>query len=150
MYKKVLVTLDGSALSEIALEHVKAIAKGCNVGEVVLFRVLEPIHTYAGLGEDWYREADKRARTRIQDYLAQTSAQLKKEGITAKTVMAEGDAAGQILDYTSKNKVDLIIMSTHGSSGVVRWMLGSVADRVVRHAQSPVLLISAKGMKSST
>ena len=74
---------------------------------------------------------------------------MKKEGITVNSVMAEGDAASQILDYASKNKVDLIIMSTHGSSGVVRWMLGSVADRIVRHAQSPVLLISAKSMKSS-
>jgi len=151
MFKKMLVPLDGSGFSETSLEYVKALAKGCNVPEVVLFRVVEPIRGYAGMGGDnWYDDAQKRARVWTQDYLTRMADQLKKEGIPVKTAWAEGNAAEEILEYATKNKVDLIVMSTHGSSGVVRWVLGSVADRVVRHARAPVLVVSPQGARKST
>ena len=57
--------------------------------------------------------------------------------------VVEGNAADAIVDYAGKNDIDLIIMATHGRSGIGRWALGSVADRVVRHANAPVLLVRA-------
>ena len=149
MFKKMLVPLDGSSFSEICLEQAKAIAKGCSVPEVILFKVVEPVPGYAGVGEDWQAESEKRAREWTKSYLASVAEQLKKEGIEARTAMAEGNAAEEILEYANKNKVDLIVMSTHGSSGVVRWVLGSVADRVLRHAHCPVLVVSPHGARSS-
>ena len=145
MYKKILAPLDGSELSEHSLEHIKSIATGCNVPEVVLFGVIEPIpqagEIGAYLGSDWEVTAEKQALDWVEKYLIESADRLKGQGVNAKVAVAKGRAADEILDYASKNNIDLIIMSTHGRSGVARWAMGSVADKVVRHARSPVLII---------
>ena len=152
MYKKILAPLDGSELADCALAHVRAIASGCQVPEVVLFGVVEPmLHTSqiaSELGQDWLRDAAKGMRAANEDYLAKAAAKLQKEGINARTVVTEGTAADEILKYASKNKVDLIIMSSHGRSGATRWAFGSVADRVVRHATVPVLVAAAPACRA--
>jgi len=153
MYKKILAPLDGSEFSERSLEHVKAIASGCHVPEVVLFAVVEPMPQSAEIGGfvggEWIYQAEKQALAWLQDYLIKSVDKLGGEGINAKIAVAHGKAADEILEYASRNKVDLIIMSTHGRSGVARWALGSVADKVVRHAQAAVLLISPQGSRTS-
>ena len=67
---------------------------------------------------------------------------LQADNVPAKTVMLHGKPADEILEYSKKNQIDLIIISTHGSSGIARWAFGSVADKVARHATVPVLLIT--------
>ena len=151
MYKKILAPLDGSELADCALAHVRAIASGCQVPEVVLFGVVEPIHSSqiaSELGQNWLRDANRGIRSATEDYLAKAAAKLQKEGINARTVVTEGTAADEILKYASKNKVDLIIMSSHGRSGATRWAFGSVADRVVRHATVPVLVAAAPACRA--
>jgi nucleotide-binding universal stress UspA family protein len=147
MYKKILAPLDTSELAECALSHVKAIAGSCQVPEVLLFNVIEPMPHYSQLrselGEDWIRDTIKKQRAFTEEYLNKKAAALKKDGISASIVIKEGMAADEILDYSRKNNVDLIIMSSHGRSGPARWALGSVADRVVRHATVPVLTAAA-------
>lgn len=150
MYKKILAPLDGSELSECTLEHLKAIATGCQIPEVVLLRVVEPLpHVYGdgGLPSGWHDEAQKKAEEFARDYLAKVAVSLKKEGISAETALVSGRAADAILDYAREHQVDLIIMSTHGRSGVTRWVMGGVADRVVRHSLVPVLTISPAGCR---
>lgn len=148
MYKKILVPLDGSELSERSLEHVKAIAKGCQVPEVVLFGVVEPIVQYGELSgfmsADWGVQAEKQTLDWLKGYIAKLSDGLASEGINVKTAVAYGRAAEQILEYTSKNNVDLIVMTTRGRSGVARWALGSVADRVIHYSPAPVLVVSLR------
>ena len=151
MYKKILVPLDGSEFSECALGHVRAIAKGCQVPEVVLLRVLEPVPNvvYAYVIDDNLRKnIEKNAQTEFKDYLSKTADSLKRDGIVASIVVVSGQPADAILDYTKKNAVDLIIMSTHGRAGLSRWTLGSVADRVVRHSAAPVLTVSPAGCRT--
>ena len=147
MYQKILAPLDGSDLAECALSHVKAIAAGCHVPEVILIGVVEPMvhlnQLRSELGEEWVRNAEKGMRTASEAYLTKKADALKKDGIQAKVVVAEGIAADKILEYAAKNKVDLIIMSSHGRSGIARWTMGSVTDRVVRHATAPVLTAAA-------
>lgn len=150
MYKKILAPLDGSELSECTLEHLKAIATGCQIPEVVLLRVVEPLpHVYGdgGLPPGWHDEAQKKAEEFARDYLAKVAVSLKKEGISAETALVSGRAADAILDYAREHQVDLIIMSTHGRSGVTRWVMGGVADRVVRHSLVPVLTVSPAGCR---
>ncbi len=147
MYKKILVPVDGSELAECALGHVRAIAKGCNVPEVVLLRVVEPLRNTYELGEDWYKSAEEKIRADAKDYLSKEVAALKKDGITASAVVMSEQPAEAILNYAKRNQVDLIIMSTHGRSGVSRWVIGSVADRVVRHSVAPVLSVSPAGCR---
>jgi len=147
MYKKMLVPLDGSEFSECVLDHVRAIAKGCQVPEVVLLGVAEPLthQVYYMMGmedqlENWQKENEKY----VGSYLSRAAAELRKDDIAGKTVVVSGRPAEAILDYANKNQVDLIVMSTHGRSGVSRWVLGSVTDRVVRNTTASVLTITPR------
>ncbi len=146
MYQKILAPLDGSELSERTLAHVRAIATGCQVPEVVLLRVVESISSSAYavsavLSEGWVAKVENQDQAYARDYLAKLAGNLKKEGITVKTDVVRGMPANEILDYAKKNGVDIIVMSTHGRSGVTRWVFGSVADRVLRHSTIPVLIV---------
>jgi nucleotide-binding universal stress UspA family protein len=162
MYNRILGPLDGSKLSECSLEHIKSIATGCHVSEVILLMVLEPVvppfsetatkQAIEEMAKRW-REAEKQSKQKVESYLAKVADSLKKEGVAVQTVAAPAktgqSAAEIILDFADNNNVDLIIMSTHGRSGVSRWAFGSVTDRVVRHAKSPVLTISPPGCRAS-
>jgi len=152
MYQKILVPLDGSELSECSLAHVKAIASGCHVPEVILLRVHEPLPQdgmmYAQLGDGWQDNFRKSRHSGAQQYLDNIAAELSKSGMSVSSEIVEGTAAEAILDFAKKNNVDLIMMSTHGRSGVARWALGSVADRVVRHAMVPVLVIASPSCRA--
>ena len=153
MYKKILAPLDGSPFSESSLEHVKAIARGCSVPEVILLRVVEPIQatdmaTFAQTGIDiipYMNEIEAAAKS----YVEKIAADLRKEGFQVKGLSTVGRAADTILSYIDENGVDLVIMSTHGRSGISRWFMGSVADKVVRNSKAPVLLISPPGARVS-
>ncbi len=151
MYKKMLVPLDGSEFSECVLDHVRAIAKGCQVPEVVLLGVAEPIsrQVYYMVGmEDRVRDMQKETQDYVESYLSKAADSLRKNGIAVQTVVVSGKPAEEILDYANKNQVDLIIMSTHGRSGVSRWVLGSVTDKVVRHSGAPMLTIAPPGCRN--
>ena len=152
MYKRLLVPLDGSEFSECSLNHARAISTGCHVSELVLMQVVEPIPQVYELGEDWRRDAQARTQASAKDYLSKVADDLKgdltKEGVAVVTTIESGKAAEVILDYVDKNRVDLIAMTTHGRSGVSRWVMGSVADRIVHHSPVPVLLTSPPGCRS--
>ncbi len=158
MYQKILAPLDGSELAECALEHIKAIAIGCNVPEVILLRVIEPISSF-DIGElaasnpklatqvEQYEERER--KTQVNQYMNKKADRLKKEGLSAQAKVVSGNPADEILGYAKKNQVDLIVMSTHGRSGISRWAFGSVAEKVLRHSTIPVLIVSAPGCRIS-
>jgi nucleotide-binding universal stress UspA family protein len=153
MYNRILAPVDGSKLSECSLDHVKEVASGCHVSEVILLTVIEPEQLYADYGtqshiEDQIRKKDelqKKAKEKAEQYLEQIKEKLTKQGLAVKSVLIQPEinksAAEIILDYANNNSIDLIIISSHGRSGVTKWAFGSVADRVVRHSRIPVLTI---------
>ena len=146
MYKKILVPVDGSGLAECVFEHVKAVATGCNVPEVDLLYVVQPLSrarggAFAGMGEEFWAQADKKAEALGKDYLAKVAKDMKASGVAAKSTVLRGNPAEKILEYAKKNGVDLIIMSTHGRSGPARWAFGSTTDRVIRLSQAPMMVI---------
>lgn len=151
MYNKILVPLDGSELSECSLEHVKQVVGG-NASEVILLRVFEPISSNdaAAWSQAGYTITEVQNKNQVvaKDALTQAAKKLINQGISARVEVIEGRVAESILDYAEKNQVDLIIMSTHGRSGISRWTFGSVADKVARHSPIPVLLISPPGCRS--
>ena len=153
MYKSILAPLDGSQLAECVLEHVKAIAIGCQVPEVVLLQVIEhidhPGYLPTAASEQAYHDAKETAEIQSRNYLSKVADGLKKEGIAAKVDIAYGLPADEILDFADRNSVGLIVMSTHGRAGITRWVFGSVADRVVRHSISPVLIVTPRGCRAS-
>ena len=154
MYKKILVPLDGSPFAECTFEHILAIAQGCNVPEVVLLRVVEPLPStdLVALGQVSAKSLERVEgwrKSEATDYITKTAQKLKEEGVPVKGEVVTGRAAEQILDYANNNHFDLIIMSTHGRSGVARWAFGSVADRIVRTSVIPVLTVAPQGCRVS-
>ncbi len=129
--KTVLVPLDGSPLAELVLPHIAAVTKSMKL-EVVLLRVSVPV----------YPQLMKSIRQETKSYLEGKVQQLEAEGLDKISyVMLEGDAASEIIDMAQKTPDNLVAMCTHGRSGVGRWVLGSVTDRVVRYSSDPVLVI---------
>jgi nucleotide-binding universal stress UspA family protein len=160
MYHTILAPLDGSKLAECSLEHIKELAAGCRVARIVLLSVVESVKTPTWWPEDralssaMSAELDKREaqiHDRAELYLAGVARELKQLGIEVKTEVAKQiesqPVAAVILEYAQMHNIDLIIMSTHGRSGISRWSLGSVADRVLSHSAVPVLTVAPKGCR---
>ena len=148
MYKKILAPLDGSEFSECSLRHVKAIALGCHTPEVILLRVVEPTKSLVEVDEDLRARVEDSIKTATQDYLSKKADELKREGLATQTAVVAGKPEEEIIDYATNNRADLIIMSTHGRSGITRWAAGSVSDRVARYSPVPVMLVSPAGCKT--
>jgi nucleotide-binding universal stress UspA family protein len=150
MYERILVTLDGSEQAESALPHMETVYKGCEKPKVTLLRVVEPVQMPYGeamsvITLDQIRETELAAQEEAKQYLQQVSVRLGKVGIPVTTEVLMGRPAETIVDYVNKNKFDLLIMSTHGRSGMGRWVWGSVADRVLHHVCIPITLTRAPG-----
>jgi len=150
MYKKILVPLDGSELAECVLPHADSIAKGCGVQDVVFLRVVEPFHIPSGsygtgLSEEDIIRIDSDNKASAENYISQLVSQKKFNGAIIHSEIISGKAPEGIADYATKNNIDLIIIATHGRSGISHWVWGSVADRVLRSACVPVLMIRAPG-----
>ncbi len=141
MYEHILVPLDGSELAETALPYAGEIA-GRLGSSVTIIYVSEPekpdpfprMHrSYM----DRMIAATRREATRYLDKKAAT--------IQATSEILKGNAAGKIVDYADAKDIGLIVMTTHGRTGVKRWTLGSVAEKVSRASEKPVFLIRGKG-----
>ena len=149
MYKKVLVPLDGSPLAECTLSHVKNLFKDGSVGEVTLLNVVKVDLPWAKMGSDEIatKNIDLEAIRKplfiaSRKYLADIESRLGSEGIKVKTESLEGNRpADTITEYAQKKGMDMIIIGTHGYTGLKKLMLGSVAFGVLHQSHIPVLLI---------
>lgn len=143
MYKRVMVPLDGSALAEQALAH--AVAQAERFGaEIVLLKVLEPLPDATFSSPAAVQTAERLSAQLAHDYLERVAARIREQDIPVQTATSEGKPYVQIVRYAETQDVDMIVMSTRGHSGWSRWLLGSVADRVVRGATVPVLLVQCQ------
>lgn len=148
MYQKILVPLDGSALAECVLPHVEALTRGCQVKNVVFARVVEPFYSPAGdyaMDPGQVKKIESEHRAAAEAYLKKVSAKIGFAGTSLKTEVLYGNPAEEVADYASKNQIDLIIIATHGRSGVSKWVWGSVADRILRSSCTPVFMVRAPG-----
>ncbi|MBM2832653.1 MAG: UspA protein [Dehalococcoidia bacterium] len=150
MYRNILVPLDGSELAECVFPHVEAIAAGFQAERVTLIRAIEPSELLSSpsvVGE--FAKARKRAESEgeaaAKRYLQQLASRLTCDKAKLRTTVVVGKAAETIADYATNNGIDLIVLATHGRSGVSRWILGSTADRILRSACVPVLMVRAPG-----
>ncbi len=142
MYEKILVPLDGSELAEVALPYAGELA-GRLGSEVTLIHVCESTEEqYHNMHQIYIQKMAEATKQLIKKYVEKPAA----ASITVKAELLNGHPAEQILDFAEKECVDLIVIATHGRSGVQRWVLGSVADKVVNATKQPVLLIRAKGV----
>ncbi len=150
MFTKVLVPLDGSRLAECALATVINMAREGSIGEVILLSIAEvklPIADFAfsesGIAPGFdFQELRHTKLDKYHNYLGRVEAQLSSEGIKAETVVVENSTAAKyIADFAEEIDADLIVMATHGYTGMKKLFLGSVAAKVVNESRIPVLLI---------
>lgn len=98
--------------------------------------------------EDYLSKLDERTGEQVRQYMMEAAASLAKDGVKLDPVVAFGKPVDQIVKYAEDFGVDLIVMSTHGQSGIGRWFAGSVAQGVLRESTCPVLLVKAGGVPS--
>jgi nucleotide-binding universal stress UspA family protein len=150
MYNKIVVPLDGSALAECVLSHVEALAKGCLVKDITFVRAVEPFlyPTYAGevtITPKEINQINTENKLAAENYLKQLAGRFNFENVHIGWEVLWGKAADAVADYGTKKQADLMVIATHGRSGVSRWVWGSVADRILRSACVPVLMVRAPG-----
>lgn len=145
MYKKIVVPLDGSRLAEVALPYAEELA-GKMGSEMVLLSVIESEEAHE------YEKHNKYAKKIVEatkqhagKYLGESGRKVIKVGAATRV----GNPAEGIINYVSRGTSTLIVMATHGRSGIGRWAIGSVADKVVRNTtKQPLMLVRAKGARS--
>jgi nucleotide-binding universal stress UspA family protein len=139
----ILVPLDGSELSEKALEAAFTLAK-LSGATLTFLRVLRPVDDIIKIDEHnaiYVDEQIEYKTIRATKYLESVKDMAKKRSIPAHLVVETGLAAELIIEYAKNNSVDLIVMATHGRTGLQRWFYGSTAAKVLNGASHPVLLV---------
>jgi nucleotide-binding universal stress UspA family protein len=154
MYERIVVPVDGSTLSECALDHALTIASGCQTEETTLLMVVEKHepgpsgYTWGGIvSAEQVAQTTQKARARAIEYVTKLVKKLEQQGLTVASTVVQGSPAEAILEYAQNTRADLIIMSTHGRSGPSRWAMGSTADRILRLSPIPVLIATPKGCR---
>lgn len=148
--RKLVVPLDGSKVAESVLPHLEALAKqkGLDGIEVLLLQVSEPPEIQSDYPasmpltwEEHVKEETARRKRGAEQYLATVEKRLKDAGLNARSEALVGKPAQVIVDYCSKDGFNLIVMATHGRSGLSRWAFGSIAERVLQGTTSPIVVI---------
>ena len=145
MYQRLLVALDSTATSRLALEHAAALGR-LSGATVVLLHVLESFRHVSGFESPkvYAEEVLPRMRAAGRDLLDEAAAPLREQGIEVETVLLEGSderVAELIARRAEEAGVDMVILGTHGRRGVNRLLLGSDAEHVARIAPVPVMLV---------
>ncbi|MEW6721484.1 MAG: universal stress protein [Thermodesulfobacteriota bacterium] len=141
MYKKILVPLDGSALAERAIWHAGEIARGADAEILLLQAVYVPMPVVpesALLTEGKLLEEVAKSAS---EYLDRIGAEMRAAGHRVRTIIDERPPAEAILHVAEQERADLIVMSTHGRSGLSRLMLGSIAENVLRHTHCTIMFV---------
>jgi nucleotide-binding universal stress UspA family protein len=147
LFKKILVPLDGSGIGQAALDVVTQLAPAF-CAEVVLTQIVEPVRylpSVDGMGAYTLPIDDAEIEAEATAFLNRRAEGLRQKGITVSTVVKTGAAAELIMKYADENHVDLIAMSTHGLSGLTRWVFGSVTEKIVVYGNTPVLVVHPPG-----
>ena len=151
MYRNILVPLDGSTLAECVLPHVKIIAHGSDNPNIIFMRVIEmPVSSYSDLSDTQRTQVMANKREEAKKYFEGLIAQNEYEGITVKCEVIFGKVTGTIAEYANRNEIDLIVIASHGSTGIIGLVWGSIADQVLQTSSLPVLMIRPPGYVSAT
>jgi nucleotide-binding universal stress UspA family protein len=150
MYKRILVPLDGSDLSEEALPLARMLAE-MNKAEIVLLRVVEYPSTLYSTSDEYPPSDPNLAKTilskkrsisrEVKSYLERIASTIRAAGVKVTSEICESPVVEAITAATDRLHVDLIVLSTCGQSGCTQCMMGAIADRVLREAQVPVIMI---------
>ena len=133
MFKTILIPLDGSSLAEAALEHGEVLARKFN-SRIILLRVCT-----AAAQVDPVSGLDSR-----QIYLEEVAKGLRESSLEVEIRLQKGDPGRVIIEVAESTEIDLVILSSHGRTGLARWVYGSVAEKILHEARCPMMLIRAQ------
>ncbi len=157
MLKHLLIPLDGSSLAEEALEYAKAI--GAPNGKITLvaavdlpdvlptgyYPIADPALVATTINDSSRHDGPEHVVAQGREYLENVAARIKADGNFSVDCEVEvAEPADLIIKIATQRKVDAIVMSTHGRSGISRWLFGSVTSRVLSHSPRPVFVIPSK------
>jgi len=143
MYQRILVPLDGSTMSEAVLPYAEKLARALNVEIVLLHVNVIPAPTFETYSSPLTPQPEE-IKVMLADeknYLKAMCAKLEREGLRVTYLLRDGAVAETILEAAEIEQADFIAMSTHGRTGMLRLLLGSVAEQVVHRSKIPVMLI---------
>jgi nucleotide-binding universal stress UspA family protein len=141
MIDHILVPLDGSSLAERVLPHTVAMGRAMGAGLTLLRAIVrdpEEVQSRAVDPLGWHMR-----KSEASTYLSEVAQRLRDAGLRTKEVLAEGRAAERIIQYAREEDVDLIVISSHGRSGLSRWNINSVVQKVILRAYVPTLIVRA-------
>ena len=143
LIKRILVPLDGSPMSERSLKLVEPLAAGLGA-EIVLFQAVEPVRYVPGfetMVPNVVLPSDDEIKRSAGKYLTDIAEPLKQRGVKLSSIVVVDAPAEAIVDYSDSENIDLIAMTTHGFSGIKRWVFGSTTQKVLQAGSKPVLVI---------
>lgn len=143
LIKRIMIPLDGSGMSLGSLKTVEPMAAGLGA-EIVLFQAVEPVRYVPGfetMVPNIVLPSDDEIKGAAAKYLAGIEAPLKQRGVKTSTAIVADSPAEAIIDYADTGKIDVIAMTTHGFSGIKRWVFGSTTEKVLQAATKPILVI---------
>ena len=142
MFRKILVPLDGSEVAESILPKVSELAK-LSGAEVALLTVVMA-YSFPGIDPT---EVEVKVVRAAEDYLEREAKLLEEQGVKVSTHVRYGHDVEEILAHAEGEDIDLVAMASHGRSGLGRWIMGSVSQRVSAHCSKPVLILRVPGEK---
>jgi nucleotide-binding universal stress UspA family protein len=143
MYKRILATLDGSKLAEAVLPYAKELAGRLDL-DIVFLHVCSPeAQPFATMHQAYVEHVAELVKQQAEAIQKKTGAPPRGRTIEVSGEVIQGYAADDILRYADEKGVDFILMASHGHSGIRRWAMGSVADKVLRASKVPVFLVRA-------
>ena len=141
MYKKIMVPLDGSELAEKVLPYAIQLTARFQTETVLLHVVAAGESQSSGIVKAYIEHTAEKVRARLQEIAPKPKFSAGKGSMLIKTEVTAGDVASSILKYAEESKIDLMIMSKHGQSGIGHWLMGSNAHKVFSVSRMPVLII---------
>ncbi|MFC2016287.1 universal stress protein [Chloroflexota bacterium] len=143
MYQRMLVPLDGSELAEVVFPYAKELAGRLDLEVILLLVASSALTEFVPMHQAYIERAAEIVKRQAKEVQERVGIQPGAKPVGVRGETAKGYAAEEILHYADENAVDLIIMATHGRSGIKRWTMGSVADKVLRASKVPILLVRA-------
>ena len=141
MFNRILLPMDRSPLAECVLPHAAAVARAFE-SQITFVHVMDTPHR-----ANWRHAVDplnwRISKAEAESYLDDLALRLQKAGLTAEKQILEGDAADRIVEFSHKNSIPLIMVSSHGQSGLSGWNVSSVVQKIILRASTSILIVRA-------
>jgi nucleotide-binding universal stress UspA family protein len=146
-FNKIMVATDGSELGKKAVEKGIQIARLSGAKIYAVYVIIPAAHSLRDFG--WERAAMEHFRDEGERATAFVEEAAKAANVEVESVLLEGNPADEIIEFAEQNGVEIIVMGTLGKTGLERFLLGSVAENVVRHSKIPVLVVRGENQEKS-